>query len=212
MHRLLAQALWIAGAAGMVLFAWFIVSRWMSDRQQVAHATPAWIILVVGLLDVPLALPSLALPPMHGLPVFALAIGLFFAVPLFTLVFSRLVFEPPLPDALKPSLLILVAPFAVGYSAYTVTAGQADLFAEALVHADAVRARRAAPATPPSAGMLPVPRVLVGGQLPARGVEHRRPALRRGPAGASSRMPSPSLCWPWRRWSSRPCSAGRSSA
>ncbi len=130
--RLPAQALWITGAISMILFAWFVVSRWMSDRQQVAHATPAWIIPVVGLLDVPLALPSLGLPPMHGLMVFALAVGLFFAVPLFTLVFSRLVFEPPLPDALKPSLLILVAPFAVGYSAYTVMVGQADLFAEAL--------------------------------------------------------------------------------
>ncbi len=130
--RPLAQALWIVGAVGMVLFAWLIVSRWMSDRQQVAHATPAWIIPVVGLLDVPLALPSLGLPPMHGLMVFALAVGLFFAVPLFTLVFSRLVFEPPMPDALKPSLLILAAPFAVGYSTYTVTVGQADLFAEAL--------------------------------------------------------------------------------
>ena len=64
--RLLAQALWIVGAAGMVTFAWFIVSRWMSDRQQVAHATPAWIIPVVGMLDVPLALPSLGLPPMPG--------------------------------------------------------------------------------------------------------------------------------------------------
>ena len=130
--RVLAQVLWIAGAVSMILFAWFVVSRWMSDRQQVAHATPAWIIPVVGLLDVPLALPSLGLPPMHGLMVFALAVGLFFAVPLFTLVFSRLVFEPPLPDALKPSLLILVAPFAVGYSAYAVTIGQPDLFAEAL--------------------------------------------------------------------------------
>ena len=130
--RLLAQALWITGALSMILFAWFVVSRWMSDRQQVAHATPAWIIPVVGLLDVPLALPSLEMPPMHWLMVFALAVGLFFAVPLFTLVFSRLVFEPPLPNAHKPSLLILVAPFAVGYSACTVIVGQADLFAEAL--------------------------------------------------------------------------------
>ena len=130
-HRL-AQSLWVVGAAGMIVFAWLIVSRWMSDRQQVAHATPAWIIPVVGLLDVPLALPPLGLPPAHGLMVFALAVGLFFAVPLFTLIFSRLLFEPPLPDALKPSLLILVAPFAVGYSAYTITAGQTDLFAEAL--------------------------------------------------------------------------------
>ena len=130
-HRL-AQGLWVAGAAGMIIFAFLIVTRWMSDRQQVAHATPAWIIPVVGLLDVPLALPALGLPPMHGLMVFALAVGLFFAVPLFTLIFSRLLFEPPLPDALKPSLLILVAPFAVGTSAYVVTAGQTDLFAEAL--------------------------------------------------------------------------------
>ncbi len=130
-HRF-AQVMWGVGAAGMVLFAWLIVSRWMSDRQQVAHATPAWIIPVVGLLDVPLALPVIGLPPMHGLMVLALAIGLFFAVPLFTLIFSRLMFEPPLPDALKPSLLILVAPFAVGYSTYTVTVGHTDVFAEAL--------------------------------------------------------------------------------
>ena len=128
----LAQGLWIVGATGMFAFAWLIVTRWMSDRQQVAHATPAWIIPVVGLLDVPLALPSLSLPPMHGLMVASLAIGLFFAVPLFTLIFSRLVFEPPMPDALQPSLLILVAPFAVGVSAYTVTTGTFDLFAQAL--------------------------------------------------------------------------------
>ena len=131
-ERLFAQILWVVGAAGMLLFNWLIVSRWMSDRQQIAHATPAWIIPVVGLLDVPLALPTLGLPPLHGLMVLTLAVGLFFAVPLFTLIFSRLVFEPPMPDALKPSLLILVAPFAVGYSTYSVTAGQTDLFAEAL--------------------------------------------------------------------------------
>ena len=69
---------------------------------------------------------------MPGLMVFALAVGLFFAVPLFTLIFSRLLFEPPLPDALKPSLLILVAPFAVGCSTYIVTVGHTDLFSDAL--------------------------------------------------------------------------------
>jgi tellurite resistance protein len=129
---ILAQILWSAGAIGMVAFAWLIISRWMSDRQQVAHATPAWIIPVVGLLDIPLAMPTLALPPMHGLMVFALAVGLFFAVPLFTLILSRLLFEPPMPDALKPSLLILVAPFAVGYSTYTLATGQSDIFSQTL--------------------------------------------------------------------------------
>ena len=129
---LAAKAMWIAGAIGMIAFAWMTVSRWMTDRQQIAHATPAWVIPVVGLLDVPLALPSLGLPSVHGLTVFSLAVGLFFAVPLFTLIFSRLVFEPVMPDALKPTLMILVAPSAVGHSTYLLAAGGGDLFAEAL--------------------------------------------------------------------------------
>ena len=127
-----ARLLWIVGACGMIWFAWLIISHWMSNRQQVAHATPAWIVPVVGVLDVPLALPALSLPPLHGLSVFALAVGLFFALPLFALIFSRLLFEAPMPDALKPSLLILVAPFAVGYSTYTTTTERTDLFAQAL--------------------------------------------------------------------------------
>ena len=130
-HRL-AQVIWMAGAAGMGFFAWLIASRWMTDRLQPAHATPAWIIPIVGVLNVPLAVPTLGLLQLHGLMVAALAIGLFFAVPLFTLIFSRLLFESPLPAELKPSLLILVAPFAVGYSTYTVTAERTDLFAEGL--------------------------------------------------------------------------------
>ncbi len=130
---LLAQMIWSIGTLGMLIFAWIITSRWMSDRQQIAHATPAWIVPVVGLLDVSLAVPSLNLPPtLHGVMVFGLAVGLFFAVPLFTLIFSRLVFEPPIPDALQPTLMILVAPFAVGASSYVVTTGQFDLFAQSL--------------------------------------------------------------------------------
>jgi tellurite resistance protein len=128
----IARALWVIGSVSMIAFAWLMVSRWMSDRQQYAHATPAWIVPVVGTLDVPLAVPSLQLPETHGVMVLALAIGLFFTLPIFTLIFSRLLFEPALPDALQPSLLILVAPFAVGFSSYVATTGTIDLFAESL--------------------------------------------------------------------------------
>lgn len=127
-----AKWMWAVGAVGMLVFAWLMVDRWMNNRQQAAHATPTWIVPVVGLLDVPLALPVLDLPHLHGLMVFCLAVGLFFAIPLFTLIFSRLLFEPPLPDALQPTLMILVAPFAVGTSAYVATTGTVDLFAESL--------------------------------------------------------------------------------
>lgn len=130
--HLLAQIMWMAGAVGMAFFAWLVVSRWMTGRQHVSHATPALLIPVVGVLSIPLALPTLGLPNLHGLMVAALAIGLFFGVLIFALIFWRLLFERPLPAALKPSLLILAAPFATGYSNYTLTVGPADVFAEAL--------------------------------------------------------------------------------
>ena len=130
---LLAQALWVVGAIAMILFAWHIVDRWMNDLQQPEHATPAWIVPVVGMLDVPLAMPVLDLPPeLQFLRLLGLAVGLFFAVPIFTLVLSRLIFQPPLPPALQPTLLILLAPFSVGVSTYAVTVGRVDTFSEAL--------------------------------------------------------------------------------
>jgi tellurite resistance protein len=128
----LARTVWAIGAIGMAAFAWGMVDRWMDHRQRVAHATPAWIIPVVGMLDVPLAMPVLGLQSMHGVMVLSLAVGLFFTLPLFTIIFWRLIFEDPLPAELQPSLLILLAPFAVGTSAYIATTGQVDLFAESL--------------------------------------------------------------------------------
>jgi tellurite resistance protein len=133
---LLARAMWVVGAVGMTAFAWLVVTRWLTHRQKIEHATPAWIVPVVGMLDVPLALPSLGLPPMHGVMVLSLAVGLFFAVPLFTMIMMRLVFEEPLPNALAPTLLILVAPFSVGVSTYLITVGQIDVFAQSLYALD----------------------------------------------------------------------------
>lgn len=129
----LARIVWSIGALAMVPFAWLVALRWISARQQPAHATPAWIVPVVGLIDIPLALPALGWgDELHGLMLFATAVGLFFAVPLFTLILSRLMFEEPLPAALQATLMILVAPFSVGFSAYVATNGSIDTFAAAL--------------------------------------------------------------------------------
>jgi tellurite resistance protein len=129
----LARGIWVIGAVAMTAFAWLIVSRWITVRQKPSHATPAWIVPVVGMIDVPLALPALGwADSLHGVMVFATAVGLFFAIPLFTIIIARLMFEEPFPEPMQPALLILVAPFAVGFSAYVTTSGSIDLFAEAL--------------------------------------------------------------------------------
>ncbi|MEJ8857296.1 SLAC1 anion channel family protein [Variovorax robiniae] len=129
-----ASVLWLVGTLAMLGFAWLIVSRWMSVRQQIAHATPAWIVPVVGTINISYSGVPVDVPGSHPVCVFALAVGLFFAVPLFTLIMSRLVFEAPMPQALQPSLMILVAPFAVGFSAYLNVAGRLDLFGESLFY------------------------------------------------------------------------------
>ncbi len=128
----LARAVWAVGAAGMTAFAWLAVSRWMKGEQQVEHATPAWIVPVVGMLDVPLAVPSLHWQGLQQVMLFALAVGLFFAMPLMTLIFSRLIFQKPMPAPQRPSLMIMLAPFAVGFSSYAITMQRIDDFAQAL--------------------------------------------------------------------------------
>ncbi len=128
----LAQGVWMGGAVSMIAFAWAIVVRWISRPHEIVHVTPTWIVPVVGVLDVPIALPLLQLPQFHGLMVFSLAVGLFFAVPILVLSLGRLIVGPPLPDMLQPTLLMLVAPFAVGASAYVSTTGKDDMFADAL--------------------------------------------------------------------------------
>lgn len=129
---LIARVLWITGAGGMTVLALYIIGRWIGTPHTLAQVTPAWNLPVVGLLDLPLAVPHLALPQGDLLMLAGTAVGLFFAVPLFTIIFGRLIFEPPMPDALQPTLMILVAPFAVGMSVYVATSGQVDLFAKSL--------------------------------------------------------------------------------
>ncbi|WP_425259988.1 SLAC1 anion channel family protein [Rubrivivax sp. RP6-9] len=128
----LARALWLIGAVGMTVQGWLIVTRWLTQRHERAHATPAWILPVVGLLDLPLAVPVLGWPQLHGAMEAGLAIGLFFAIPVLTLVLARLIFEEPLPHALQPTLMILAAPTGVGVSSYVATTGEVDLFARSL--------------------------------------------------------------------------------
>lgn len=127
-----ARWMWAIGALGMILFAWVIISRWLGQQQQPAHATPAWIIPMVGLINIPIAVPALEIRGQDDLLMFSLAIGFFFAMPLFTLVMSRLIFEKPLSLSLQPSLMVLIAPFAVGFSAYVNVVGEIDRFATAL--------------------------------------------------------------------------------
>jgi tellurite resistance protein len=128
----LATASWVLGTTSSLLLVWLTVGRWFAGERTDLHAAPTWIIPAIALLDIPVAMPLLAVPQMHGLESFGFGVGLFLAVVLFTLMAGRLVFGPPLPDALQPSVLVLVAPFATGFIAYVTMMHQVDLFSKSL--------------------------------------------------------------------------------
>ncbi|RDU60848.1 SLAC1 anion channel family protein, partial [Helicobacter sp. MIT 14-3879] len=117
--------IWLFGAMMMFAFSVHIVSFWIAEKIELSHITPAWIIPVVGLLDIPLAIPSFTdieiLQKISFIITgFCVAVGFFFTIVLFVLILGRIVFFQKLPEKLMPTLVILLAPFGVGVSAYTV--------------------------------------------------------------------------------------------
>lgn len=129
----LAQAVWILGAVTTACFTVLCVYRWIGHKFEIDHASPSWFVPVVGDLNIPSAGMFEGHASVHEFYLLCIAVGLFFAVVLFTLVFARLVFRAPLPAVLQPTLAILTAPFGVGFLGYTRTLG-IDLLATILFY------------------------------------------------------------------------------
>ncbi len=123
--EIISFIIWIMGAISMLIFSVHIVQFWICHKFELSDITPAWIIPVVGLLDLPLALPLFSqfdvMPDVGFLiSIFCLAVGFAFTILLCTLIFARIVFFAKLPDKLMPTLVILLAPFGAGVGAYMV--------------------------------------------------------------------------------------------
>ncbi len=119
----LSLCVWLFGASLMMVLSLNIVQFWFKKKLELASITPGWMIPVVGLLDIPLALPLLENIPQWvvvNVTLFCLAVGLFWSVVLFTLIVARVVFFSKLPEKLTPTLVIFLAPFGAGVGANAV--------------------------------------------------------------------------------------------
>ncbi|MFW5642000.1 MAG: SLAC1 anion channel family protein [Roseicyclus sp.] len=128
----LSAWLWVIGAAVQAILTVVIVSAWISHRA-FAHPTlsPAWFIPAVANVLVPLGAGHLGLVEVGW---YFFSVGLLFWLTLLTLVFNRLIFHDPLPGKLRPTLVILIAPPAVGLLAWLeLNGGQLDAFAHVLM-------------------------------------------------------------------------------
>jgi tellurite resistance protein len=131
---LLSQTLWVIGSVSTVVLGAVVVSRLLSGNQESQHAVPAWLIPGVATLDIAVAGAHMPMAWAYEFNLFAIAVGTVLALIFFTRIFSRLVHEPVLAKGMTPSLMILIAPFEVGFLAYTNFFGQIDHFASLLFY------------------------------------------------------------------------------
>ncbi|MDH4612186.1 SLAC1 anion channel family protein [Pseudomonas sp. BN102] len=129
----LGQALWTVGSLLTVVLGGLVLSRLFQGKQDLQHAVPAWLIPGVATLDIAVTGAHMPMAWAHELNLFAMAVGAAMALIFFTSIFPRLVHQEPLAKGMVPSLMILVAPFEVGFLAYTNLFG-IDRFAAMLFY------------------------------------------------------------------------------
>lgn len=132
--KLLGQVLWILGSALTVLLAGLLVYRLLLGNQDPLNAVPAWLIPGVATLDIAVTGEHMPMVWATEFKLFALAVGAVLALVFFTRIFSRLVHKTVLVKGMIPSLMVLIAPFEVGFLAYTNLFGEIDRFASILFY------------------------------------------------------------------------------
>lgn len=129
-----ARALWTAGVLATLALSFVAVSRLLKGQVDASHAMPAWLIPGVATLDVAVTGGHMHVAWAAEVELMAGAVGAVLALVLFAMIVSRLVHREPLAPAMAPSLMILVAPFAVGFLAYSHIVGGIDRFAALLFY------------------------------------------------------------------------------
>ena len=128
----LAEGLWLLGAGLQAVLMLAVISGWIGTRSFLqGHLTPAWFIPAVGNVVAPVAGAQLGYTELSW---FFLSVGLIFWVVLLALVMNRLIFHDPIPERLQPTLVILIAPPAVGFLAWSALAGGLDPFGRVLIN------------------------------------------------------------------------------
>lgn len=130
----LAEVIWTVGTIATITLCFTIASRLLRGKIDAAHAVPVWFIPGVATLDIAVAGGTMPMAWAHEVNMFALAVGTMIAISFFTMIMSRMIHHEPLPLSMVPSLLILMAPFEVGFLAYTNFTQRVDTFAGLLFY------------------------------------------------------------------------------
>ncbi len=122
-----AAILWWVSIILILFFAWAVLTHWLLHRQRNQDVAPGWLLPVLGPITIPVAGNLLKEPGYHDIAVFCTSIGIVVSIPVVALLLGRLIIGKPLADGAQASVMVLMAPFGMGYLAYTQTFGN-DIF------------------------------------------------------------------------------------
>lgn len=123
-----AAMLWWAGAVLFALYQVYALSRWLRGGFEASQVNGGWLIIVLGGLIAPLA----GLPLGLGGPAKLLfAVSMLLSPFLVMLLVWRVMMGPPMPDALRPTLFILLVPPSIVYQFYPAVTGESPWWAQA---------------------------------------------------------------------------------
>lgn len=130
----LQEIVWTVGTISTIALSFISVTRLLKGNIDGNHAVPAWIIPGVATLDIAVAGGTLPMAWAHEINLLAISVGAVMAIVFFTMIFSRLVHQAPLASGMVPSMMILMAPFEVGFLAYVNVMQRVDTFAALLFY------------------------------------------------------------------------------
>ena len=126
---LVSAVVWIVGVVALFSCIFLLWWRWLQFKQDVTHLTPAWLLILISPLTVPVAGNSQHLPGYQELTLFSLSIGLGLGMAGVLFLLKEAVFD----KHFGPGLLIVLTPFGMAYLDYTATFGT-DIFSALLLH------------------------------------------------------------------------------
>lgn len=125
---------WIIGTVLTLVLSIVMISRMLNGNAAPATVMPAWLIAGVGSLDIVVSGGAFMDGWAYQVNLLAAAVGSISAIVFFILIFSRLIHHDPLVDGMRPSKMILMAPFSVGFIAYVNLMQRVDMFASLLFY------------------------------------------------------------------------------
>jgi len=112
-----SKALWIVWVIMNLIFTLLIFREYINKDFHIKHINPAWFIPVVTNIVIPITW-LVVFPEYAYISRFFFTVWLVFWMLLFFIIMYRIFFHDPLPQKLLPTLIILIAPPAIGFISY----------------------------------------------------------------------------------------------